>query len=95
MILVHGACPTGADKFADDWAEEMDWLGFFDYDKQVEDHPAAWTQYRKAAGYRRNAEMVKLGADVCLAFIRNKSKGASHAADLAEQNGIWTIRYKE
>ena len=95
MMLVHGACPSGADKYADNWAEEMETAGFFDCDAQIEDHPADWAQYRKAAGYRRNAEMVRLGADVCLAFIRNKSKGASHAAGLAEKNGIWTLRYKE
>lgn len=95
MILVHGACPSGADKYADDWATEMEWLGFFDCDEQVEEYPADWSQYRKAAGYRRNAEMVTLGADVCLAFIRNESNGASHTAGLTEKAGIPTIRYKE
>jgi hypothetical protein len=32
------------------------------------------------------------GADLCLAFIRNHSRGASMCADLAEQAGIRTIR---
>lgn len=95
MILIHGACPSGADKFADDWATDMETLGFFDCDQQIVERPADWDQYGKSAGYRRNAEMVNLGPDVCLAFIRNKSRGASHTAGLAEKAGILTRRYEE
>jgi hypothetical protein len=76
-VVVHGACPTGGDAIADRVAAD---LGL-----TVERHPAQWARYGKSAGYRRNAAMVALGADVCLAFIRDGSPGASMTARLADE----------
>jgi len=85
IIIVHGDCPRGADAIADQWARR--------YGTTIERHPANWQINGKRAGFIRNALMVNLGADVCLAFVRNGSRGASHTAALAEQAGIPTRRW--
>lgn len=82
LTVIHGACPWGADAIADDVASG--WGGGM----QVERHPAAWRIHGKAAGFIRNKEMVDLGADLVLAFQKNKSKGTQHTIDLARKAGI-------
>jgi hypothetical protein len=84
VTIVHGACPTGADFIAHEWAITACLA--------PEEHPAQWKKHGRSAGPRRNAEMVALGADICLAFIRSNSPGATSCATFAEQAGIPTIR---
>lgn len=106
LVVVHGACPTGADAYAARWVTT--WRGYprkgGEYVTE-EAHPADWSRGRKA-GPERNAAMVALGADLCLAFIgpctsprcrrtdSHDSHGASGCADLAEAAGIPTRRFR-
>jgi hypothetical protein len=81
VLLVHGACPRGADAIAAAYAART-------HGYQIEAHPADWRRYGRAAGHRRNAEMIALGADGCVAFIRDASPGSTATVRLAEAAGI-------
>lgn len=50
VCVVTGACPTGADLYAEQWAKKRQqiYMGF----------PAEWDKYQKRAGMRRNGEML-------------------------------------
>lgn len=91
-VLVHGAAKGADSSAAAIWSR----LG-----GKTEAHPANWKTHRadcstvckarsicKRAGAMRNIEMVKLGATLCVAFIKNNSNGATMCADLAERAGI-------
>ncbi|TQS30016.1 DUF2493 domain-containing protein [Microbispora sp. KK1-11] len=92
LVVVHGACSRGADFLAQRWAEDRNRAGAT---ITVEQHPADWDRYRRAAGFRRNAEMVATRPDLVLAFIRNGSPGATHCAGLAEKAGIPVRRWTQ
>lgn len=85
-VVVHGGA-SGADALAGECAKE---LGL-----EVEVHPADWKRYGKRAGPLRNEQMVKLGADICLAFPSASSKGTWHAIQTAKQAGIETLVFDE
>ncbi len=87
LVVVHGACPRGADAIAARWCDRAG--------VAVEEYPADWTPHGRAGGFRRNATMVATHPKLCLAFIRNASPGATHCARLAEAAGIPTVRHAD
>jgi hypothetical protein len=82
LVIVHGACPTGADAYAAIWCH-------LNPDGVTEvRRPADWERHGKAAGPLRNAQMVADGADLCLAFRIGASRGTSDTIDRAKAAGI-------
>jgi hypothetical protein len=88
VTVVHGGCPRGADQIASDFVR-------FHPELAEEAHPANWRKFGRRAGYARNDFMIRLGADVCLAFIRNGSAGTSMCSRLAEDAGIPVRRFED
>jgi YspA, cpYpsA-related SLOG family len=86
MVVVHGDCPRGADEMARAWAARMG--------VQQEAYPADWSTYGRAAGPRRNAEMVATRPDRVLVFIRNSSPGAIGCVELARKAGIPVTEFR-
>lgn len=73
LTIINGACPTGADHFANQWARErgQNYAQFF----------AEWTKRGTYAGFYRNQKMADEGrADMCLAFA-----GGKGTADMIER----------
>jgi hypothetical protein len=59
-----------------------------------QNHPPGSRSVCPAAGFYRNEAMVKLGADIVLAFIADNSKGATHCAHFAEQQGLNVLYFR-
>ena len=80
-VLVQGECHLGgADQIA---AEVWRCWGF-----PVEGHPAGIGPDGHVLGPERNAHMVSLGADLCLAFPLPSSRGTRNCMWLAREAGI-------
>jgi hypothetical protein len=52
---------------------------------------ADWIGLGKPAGFVRNQFMVNQGADMCVAFLRDGSRGTQHTIDRARAAGIPTF----
>ncbi len=65
LIVIHGACPTGADHWAEVWRRREC--------VEVRRFPAQWGRLGLSAGPRRNQQMVSEGQpDLVLAFPGNR-----------------------
>lgn len=99
IVVVHGGCPSGADRMAWEWAARLD--------VPVEVELADWSgpcgarcrlghrrrrrdgsEYCPLAGHRRNQVVVDRGAAVCLAFPLGKSRGTRDCMARAGAAGI-------
>ena len=80
-VLVHGACHLGG---ADIIARDI-WRSWGLPD---EPHPAERDANGRVLGPERNARMVSLGAEVCLAFPLPGSRGTRNCMRLAREAGI-------
>lgn len=78
-MIVHGNA-RGVDRIAHQEAQKAGLL--------IESHPADWDRYGKAAGFIRNEEMAKLGADLCICFWDGRSRGTLHMMEMAAKYGI-------
>jgi hypothetical protein len=87
ITIIQGGCPTGADEQARQWVD-LNNHGWTFGRTVIETHPADWKTYGKGAGPIRNQEMVALGADLCLVFRFNESKGATDCMMRAYAAGI-------
>lgn len=85
-VLISGNCPQGADLMCEKAAEKLGWA--------LELYPADWDKFGKSAGFIRNEIMVNKSPDICLAFIHNKSKGATGTVNLSKKAEIPTMVYR-
>lgn len=86
-VLVQGECHLGG---ADQIAAEV-WRS---WGLPVEGHPAEIGPNGHVLGPQRNAHMVSLGADVCLAFPLPSSRGTRNCMRLAREAGIQVHVYE-
>lgn len=83
IMIVHGGA-RGADRIAGQEAEKAG--------LRVEEHPARWDRYGRAAGPIRNREMAEADVDLCVAFLQDTpdapSSGTRNMIEQAQKVGI-------
>jgi len=90
VVVIEGKCPRGGvDDYAFEWA-----MSHVDSNVHSIRMPAQWDLFGKAAGSRRNQDMVDRGADICLGFpgppIR-KTSGTTDCMTRASAAGIAVV----
>jgi hypothetical protein len=91
LTIIHGDGP-GADQTIDAWAVRRE-----DLDVTVERYPPAWNPLGRAAGPIRNRAMIQAGADMCIGFLKDASKGTTGTLMLADGAGIptYTVNWED
>lgn len=92
FTVVHGGCASGADAYAAEWAQQNATHGVVE-----ETHAAAWDRTGRGAGPIRNRHMVRLGADLVLAFLQpgQANNGTRNCIALARAAGLTVRTYPE
>lgn len=102
LTIIHGACPSGVDLIAHVWTQEQVRINPMAIREWP--FPADWKNFGRQAGLLRNDEMVRLGADYCLAWIdpctkfdcrRPKPHGSHGASDCVERARVWKVPHIE
>lgn len=80
-VIIHGACPTGADAIARKWAEVLQY--------KQNPYPADWSRYGNQAGPIRNTRMLKESKpDLVWAFTHELVGGTGDMVNKAKRAGI-------
>lgn len=84
-VLVHGACPSGADSIADAAARERG--------LRIERFPADWSGQGRSAGPKRNTRMLEEGKPELIFAFRSagESRGTDDLVRKAKGRAIPTI----
>lgn len=100
LTVINGMCPTGADLHAHEWylthaskwvhedPHPADWERPCDSNCYHKPRTKNGRPYCPMAGHLRNQEMVDTGADVCLAFPLEDSRGTKDCMKRAKKAGI-------
>lgn len=80
LFIKVGDCPTGVDLIVRQSCEAFNIPGKV--------FMAEWKKYGRAAGPKRNHDMVESGADLCLAYPNEASKGTKDCAEYAASRFI-------
>lgn len=88
LVIVHGACPKGADRLAESWCKAVG--------VTQERYPAEWHKHGRAAGPIRNLEMAQSEPkpELCLAFWDGASAGTKDMIRTAAREGIKVKRVR-
>ena len=78
IVFLSGHC-SGADEMVERFA--------FENQISLETFPADWKKYGKAAGPKRNKEMIEK-CDIVIAFWDGVSKGTKNLIETAKKNGV-------